>query len=355
MARPLRVEFAGAWFHVTARGNERRVIFRTDADRQKFVEVLAELPVRFGFRIHGYVLMPNHYHLIVETGGHGLSRAMQWLNVSYSVWFNRRHRRVGHLFQGRFGAVLVEAERWGCELSRYVHLNPVRIAPLGLGKGARAERRMGLSPAANVDEVAERLRVLREFRWSSYRAYIGLERPPPWLSVEVLRAIVGGPRLRAKQNYREWVEAAVRDGIAESPWEQVEGQLLLGGATLREKAHRLLKGNGREQSGVKELERREFGDVIKVVERIKGEDWAGFRDRHGDWGRDLALWLGRKHCGLRLRELGELAGGMDYAAVSAAVARWRQRMTKDHAMKKHTAQAGRLMKLGDVPRMGTVL
>jgi putative transposase len=110
---------------LTARGNERRPIFRDDRDRQRFCELLAELVDRV--RLHAYVLMDNHYHLILELRESNLSRAAQWLNLSYSVWFNRRHERSGHLFQGRFKSVIVSPQEWGLALSRYVHLNPVRV------------------------------------------------------------------------------------------------------------------------------------------------------------------------------------------------------------------------------------
>jgi REP element-mobilizing transposase RayT len=108
MARPLRIERPGGRYHVTARGNEQKAIYRGERDRLHFLELLAELPERFGVRIHAYTLMDNHFHLLMETPEANLSRAMQWLSVSYSVWFNRRHNRSGHLFQGRFKAVLVE-------------------------------------------------------------------------------------------------------------------------------------------------------------------------------------------------------------------------------------------------------
>ena len=106
MARALRIQKSGAWYHLTARGNERRPIFRDERDREHFCEVLAELVDRYRWRLHVYVLMDNHYHLLAETAEANLSRAMQWLNVSYSVWFNRRHQRAGHLFQGRVGQSL---------------------------------------------------------------------------------------------------------------------------------------------------------------------------------------------------------------------------------------------------------
>ena len=127
MSRPLRIDRAGGCYHVTARGNERRDIFRDEVDRLKFLELLGEQSERYGLRPWCYMLMDNHFHLGLETTEPNLSRAMQWLNVSYRVWFNRRHHRSGHLLQGRFKAVLVDFEGWGLELTRYVHLNPVRM------------------------------------------------------------------------------------------------------------------------------------------------------------------------------------------------------------------------------------
>ena len=112
MARPLRMERAGAWYHVTARGTERRVIFADDRDRRRWMELVAEAVAVFNLVVHGYVLMDNHYHLMVETREANLSRAMQWLQTSYSMGFNRRHRRVGPLFQGRFKAIVVDRAGW---------------------------------------------------------------------------------------------------------------------------------------------------------------------------------------------------------------------------------------------------
>jgi putative transposase len=126
MARPIRVEFEGAVYHLTARGNERRSIFCGDRDRLRFLETLEEAINEFGLRLHGYCLMPNHYHLLVETPRGNLSRSLGWLQTTYTVRFNRRHRRSGHLFQGRFKAHLVEADTYSRELLRYLHLNPVR-------------------------------------------------------------------------------------------------------------------------------------------------------------------------------------------------------------------------------------
>jgi len=173
---------------------------------------------QFRVRLHAFVLMDNHYHLILELGEANLSRAVQWLNVSYSIWFNRRHRRSGHLFQGRFKSVLVNPVGWGLSLSRYVHLNPVRVGRLGLGKGERQKRRAGDSSSPDAQQVKERLARLREFPWSSYRAYIGLSKQPAWLECRRLRELGGAKDAGMRQSYRKYVEAAVRKG-----WKKVLG------------------------------------------------------------------------------------------------------------------------------------
>src|SRR5881296_2478575 len=188
MPRSWRVERAGGWYHLTARGNERRAIYRQDRDRQHFVELLPPWLERFRLRLYAYVLMDNHYHLLLQTQEANLSRSMQWLNTSYSVWFNRRHRRSGHLFQGRFKSVVVEPESWGLEVSRYLHLNPVRLRRLGLGKAeVQRSRSVGVEELS-PEQVRERVQVLRRYPWSSYRGYIGSAKAPAWLTmVEVLR------------------------------------------------------------------------------------------------------------------------------------------------------------------------
>ena len=126
MARPLRVEYPGAYYHVMNRGNAGENIFENERDKERFLRYLEKAVERFSLIIHTYCLMDNHYHLLVETREPNLSVAIQWLNVSYAAYYNKRHQRVGHLFQGRFKAILIEADEYLKELSRYIHLNPVR-------------------------------------------------------------------------------------------------------------------------------------------------------------------------------------------------------------------------------------
>lgn len=347
MARPIRIERPGAWYHVTARGNERRSIYLDNRDRQRFCQLLAEAVEDFRLVLHAYVLMDNHFHLLLMTPEANLSRAMQWLNVSYSVWFNRRHGRVGHLFQGRYKAIVVDPVGWALELSRYVHLNPVRVGGLELGKAARHRRGAGAAGPPRPPLVRERIKMLRRYRWSSYRAYVGLARPAMWLRCEEVLGFIGGRQgQRQREAYREHVESAVREGLAESPWEKLTAQVVLGGAEFVRTVGKGLRGDAREQSGLRRLQgRAELSQIIGVVEQLKAEKWEKFRDRHGDWGRDLALYLGRKAGGLKLKELGQAAGEIDYASVSAAVSRFENRVGKDAALARVLSQARKLLQM----------
>src|SRR3972149_660628 len=143
MARPLRIEFAGALYHVTSRGNAQANIFGDDDDREQLLSLLFNTVTRYDWYCHAYCLMDNHYHLLIETGTPSLSRGMKLLNGTYTQYFNRQHRRVGHVFQGRFKAILIQKESYLLELARYIVLNPVR---------------------------AQMVRSAKEWRWSSYRA-----------------------------------------------------------------------------------------------------------------------------------------------------------------------------------------
>jgi putative transposase len=229
MARPLRVEFAGALYHVTARGNERRAVFRDDEDRQRFLATLEESSREYGLRLHAFCLMPNHYHLLVETPRANLSRAIGWLQTTYTIRFNRRHRRSGHLFQGRFKAHIIDAEDYARQLICYVHLNPVRPRD------------------KNAIVPEERRATLDQWRWSSHLAYVGRAPTPGWLCTDWL-AFFGRTRKQARQNYEKLIGEAFGKRV-ESPWEELRGGLALGNAALQKRVAALL----REKKGQEEL------------------------------------------------------------------------------------------------------
>lgn len=340
MARPLRIERAGGWYHITNRGNDRRAVFLDDRDRTHFCELLEEMVFRFQVRLHAYVLMDNHYHLLLELTDANLSRAVQWLNVSYSVWFNHRHGRSGHLFQGRFKSIAVDPLSWGLELSRYVHLNPVRVARLKLGKRDRKGRRVGAGVPPDAKGVRERIERLRSYRWSSYRAYVGMVQRPGWLECGRILEWGGGKERERSRNYREYVESAVREGLTKSPWEELREQVVLGGEEFLQQLRGAIKGNPREQRGIKALTkpRPEIQEVIASLEKVRGEKWEEVRDRYGDEGRDLVLYVGRRACGLTLNELAAVAGMGGYKAVSAAIRRYEERLKRRKATREMLTQ-----------------
>jgi hypothetical protein len=284
--------------------------------------------------------MPNHYHLLGETSEANLSRAMQWLNVSYTVWFNRRHQRVGHLFQGRFKSVIVEPETWALGLSRYIHLNPVRVRRLGLDKIARRQQRRGLSEKPAAEVVRQRLTLLHSYRWSSYRAYVGDVKAPDWLCCESVLGFGGGRPEDRVREYRRSVEQAVYGGYGERPWERLVGGAVLGsGDFIKELKHRA-RGTRAESFAQEKLGvRPTFGQVVAVVEKLKGARWSEFRDEHKDWGRDLAVYLGRRRCGLTLAQLAKAIDAASAGTVSVAVRRFTQRLETDRRLRELTGKA----------------
>lgn len=200
MTRPLRIEFAGALYHVTARGDRLANIFRDDTDRFIWIEALANVCERYNFIIHAFCQMTNHYHLLVETVDGGLSRGMRQLNGIYSQRFNRRHELVGHVLQGRYHAILVQKEEHLLELSRYLVLNPVRAG-------------MVRSPV--------------DWPWSSYRNCMQDEAHPAWLATDWLLGQFGADRTNARLAYQDFV---FRGRGMLSPLRNVRHQILLGDA-----------------------------------------------------------------------------------------------------------------------------
>ena len=340
MARALRLERTGGRYHLTARGNDRQKIFHDDTDHFHFLELLGESAERFGLKVHAYVLMDNHYHLLVQTPEANLSRAMQWVNVSYCVWFNRRHRRQGHLLQGRFGAVIVEDDAGWQEVARYVHLNPVRVAALGLDKAARSASRAGVIKRPSAELVAARLQRLRKFRWSSYPGYAGYQPALAWLCRQPLDRLCGGRSLQERcAALRAYTEGPVREGtLEESPWVRLVDGMVLGSEAFAQRLRREARGNAREQKFLRKApQAASWKEIVRAVERARGEKWSRFVDRHGDWGRDAALWLGRRAGRLKLAELGQLVGDLDYAVVSKTIARFDRRLARNSSLRKQVA------------------
>ena len=308
MARPVRVEFAGAVYHVMARGNERKAIYRDGQDRGRFLETLAEMVERYGVSLHAYCLMDNHYHLLLETPRANLSRAVGWLQVTYTVRFNRRHRRSGHLFQGRFKAQVVEADTYAQGLVEYIHLNPVR------------PRRKG-QPIA-----ADRAAALGAYRWSSHRVYAGLERKrPAWLCQQWLRYWGAEPSTARRQYHRSI--ARWFDGDVKSPWDGLIGGLVLGGERLLAKvqAHVARKPAADEAAW---LHRRQQSErrvrLAAVLERETDER--------------IKIWARVQLGGERGVTVAREQGYRDGSGVGQVVRRLERRSADDQALRRKLAR-----------------
>ena len=241
--------------------------------------------------------------------------------------------------------MIVEAEQWGLGVSRYVHLNPVRLGKLGLNKAQQQRIRVGAMGAPEAAVVCERTRQLRRYRWSSYRAYIGLARVPEWLECGGVLQLGGGGPAEQRRKYREYVEGAVREGLEKSPWEELRERVVLGGREFLLGLREQWVGDDREQRGVRRLRepRPDLASVIRCVEEVKGRKWEEFRDQHGDTGRDLVWYLGRKVCGAKLNALAELAGVKEYATVAMAVKRFAARLCRRKSLQRDHERARQLL------------
>ena len=251
MARPLRIEFAGALYHVTSRGNEKRTLFEDDNDFARRLTWLARTIDTYGWRIHAFVLMTNHDHLFVETPEPNLAAGTQFLNGSYTGYFNFRHHRVGHLFQGRYKAVLIQKQGHYREISRYIHLNPVR---------------------AGLVERPE------DWPWSSYPGYHWLGKRLSWVTYDRVLTKHGSDEVRARQAYRRFVRAGMQTP-PDSPLAEALHGLILGSERFVEKIKRYVE-NRREDPATPALRRlRDRPSLAKIIDAASGH-----------WGIDASQW-----------------------------------------------------------------
>jgi len=200
MARPLRITYPGAFYHVTSRGNERKDIFKSKRDREKFLEYFESAAKRYDAVIHVFCLMDTHYHLLLETPSGNLPQIMRHINGAYTTYFNVKRGRSGHLFQGRYKAILVDIDEYAKELSRYIHLNPVR---------------------------AKMVKTPEEYEWSSYKFYIGEKKPPEWLYRDFILGYFGKKVSIAQKEYHKFVTAIVNKKY-DNPLDEVVSSTLLG-------------------------------------------------------------------------------------------------------------------------------
>ncbi len=251
MARAQRIEYEGAVYHVTVRGNERRAIFQDDADRERFLRILGESVGQFEVRLYLFCLMSNHLHLVVETPRANLGQFMHRLQTAYTVYFNRRHKRCGHLMQGRYGARLVEKDAYILRLSRYVHLNPVFTA------------------AARRRPIRERVTMLRQYRWSSYRSFIGSDRPLGFVDYAPVLATVSLEPTRQAPAYRRFVESGIDHLDAPFLEAKSASALCIGSEGFRDRIRRLYRSRLEARARPEDVAFRRHGTVLSVEEILK--------------------------------------------------------------------------------------
>jgi len=237
MSRPIRIEFPNALYHVTARGDRREDIFDDDVDRRAFLATLAQVVEQFNWLCYAWCLMDNHYHLLIQTPDANLSKGMRQLNGVYTQTSNRRHKRVGHLFQGRFKAILVDSDAYLLELARYVVLNPVRA-----GMVRRPDK----------------------WAWSSYRASMGLVPAQTFLAVDGLLAQFAKRRAVAQARYAKFVAEGIK---APSPWQELKGQVFLGDERFVEKMQSYLDKQQRDDVQIPVAHRRPAAPTLAQIEK----------------------------------------------------------------------------------------
>lgn len=284
MARALRIKFPGAFYHITSRGNEKKDVFRSRKDRERFLFYIESATERYGAVIHAYCLMTNHYHLFMETPHGNLSEIMQYVNGAYTTYFNVKRKRTGHLFQGRFKSIIVDADEYAMELSCYIHLNPVR---------------------AGIVKKPE------DHELSSHRAYIGNSVAPSWLKTDFILSGFGG---KPQENYRTFVENHL-SVESSSPLQGVIASTMLGTqefvAYISEK-HLNARKPDRSVPAVRALSHTlPIEGLLQRVEEI-------VPDRK--LARKIAMYVRHRYGGGKLKEIGDSFGIGD-SAVSQATSR----------------------------------
>lgn len=305
MARPLRLDFAGALHHVTSRGNERRLIFRSDGDRRAFLDLLGKAAVRFNWIVYAYVLMTNHFHLLIETPEPTLSRGMHWLNGCYADWFNRRRRRSGHLFQGRFHSYLIERDSYLAEVLRYVVLNPVRA-------------RMVEHPEA--------------YRWSSYRATAGLTPAPDWLALDAALASFGSDHSSAHEQYCQFVLSGMDN--QERLWDRLTNGIYLGTPEWAKRMRGQVEAGPRSTDhpvAQRAIGRPTIQKVIAVVSSVANTTAEVIRATRGGPLRELIAWFGWHEGLTTLRSIAASLRLRSAGHVSGLIRRCEHRLSRDRA------------------------
>lgn len=314
MARSLRIQYPGAYYHVMCRGNARRKIFMDDLDRRKFLSYLSESVDTYHIVLHAYVLMPNHFHLLLQTEKANLAEFMRRFNICYTGWFNYHHGRCGHLFQGRYKSILIDADNYLLEVSRYLHLNVAR--------GLRTK----------ITDSGEKWRYVRRYQWSTLPGYLDKKCTVDFVSYSDILTIIGG-----RSSYRNFIIDGLRRGVR-NPFDLIKYRTILGDDDFiaQVKAEHLESGSTREQPAFRglHLSKIDAETILRHVADIAGTERIMLSKRRGPGVvRGMAAELLYKYGDLNLRMIGAYLGGIDYCAVNQLRRRLRQRMAENRQTK----------------------
>lgn len=322
MARQLRIQYPGAFYHVTSRGNERQKIYKDKEDNELFIEKLSESLEVYNVSLMCYVFMTNHFHFLLTTPDGNLSEFMRHFNISYTYAFNRRHNRSGHLYQGRYKSFLIDADSYLKEVSRYIHLNPVRIKKYS-GK-----------------DVKEKTRLLNSYKLSSMRGYSNMKNRESFINYSIVLDYFGGDTAEGRRRYRQFVCKGLGETL-ENPMDSGRGTGIVGSESFVENIRAKYLGKvvpdaKREQPYLKEVKKKFKPDeLIDAFCRIAdvNRDYICSRGKNST-DRAILMEMLYRHCKLTQPEIGRLAGGIDYSSVSYARKRLRQKMEKDSELKQ---------------------
>ncbi|MCX5814706.1 MAG: transposase [Proteobacteria bacterium] len=317
MARPLRIQFENACYHVTCRGNAGQTIFPDEFDRRRFLFLLKHSAEIYRVNILAFVLMTNHFHLIVKTPLANIQEFMRHFNISYTAFINKRYKRTGHLYQGRYKSFVIDTDSYLLEVSRYVHLNPVRI-------------KEGLS-------TEQKIASLKSYRWSSYYDY-SVRTRYPFLSTEEILAYFGGK----KERYREFVESGITLTI--NPLEKGKGHGIIGEASFIEQLMTKMPAIKREQPAVRQMIKKVQPDkILKAIAGSLNLHTEEFLQKgYKGIARSITMEMLYRYGGMNQREIGELMG-IDYSAVSVARKRLAGVLQKDEETAKRFDEIKRLL------------
>lgn len=310
MTRPLRVQYPNAVYHVTCRGNEQKPIFRDDRDRSIFLKKLIESMDIYAIKLYGYVLMENHFHLLVKTPLGNLGEFMRRFNISYTGYFNYRHKRSGHLYQGRYKSILVDKDNYLSILSRYIHLNPIQT---------RLFEKASPRDKSNY---------LRRYRWSSLPGYLDRRKKESFIEYTVVLGEYGGNTERGRRGYQRALYEDI-EGALEIRGEII-GQSILGGEEFVTWVNKtFLKGEGDLESSSIRTIKKHLGkkEILKVIEEVTGKTLEDMIEEKGilrQMGMELLCRIG----GLKGPETGELFR-VGYTSVSQERRRLRNRLSHD--------------------------